>query len=58
MKNIEELKQCLDVDQLTLYLEYTEMIEDMMTKRGIVDDQLQEEKEILKERISFLSQNR
>ena len=34
MKNIEEMKRCLDVDQLTLYLEYTEMIEDMMNKRG------------------------
>lgn len=58
MKTIEDLKQSLDEVELTTHLEYNKMIDVMLHKRGIEDETLQQENEIIQERLQFLQQNK
>lgn len=58
MKTIEDLKQSLDEVELTTHLEYNKMIDVMLYKRGIEDETLQQENEIIQERLQFLQQNK
>lgn len=57
MKEIDLLCQSHDLSELHFYLEYNQMILDILEKRGVKDEKLLEEVAKLQQRIDELLQN-